>query len=242
MKIITNSECYIQVYDVEHLYNTESDMDFDLYSKMLENRKENYNLNEYVRVDDLRAIEYILANNNIVSFEELHSKSIMQLKRMQIIINAAIIDDCEKTREQNNNQNNIDEHKRRLTNYEYLLKQIKDMIRYKKRSKKQVKFPDAPNPTSTIVTNGDLKATMALNLDEVVIYNADGSRVNSDIDKDFCKTAYAILMRDRLLEEERENPECLNLQSRLSDNRKYCIVGEKKIPQMDLIKKLLLKD
>ena len=80
-------------------------------------------------------------------------------------------------------------------NREYLLKQLKEMVLFKKRMSK-LEYPNVPNPNYINVTNGELTACNSLNYDRVVVFNINGTPVSNEEDVEFCKVAYQLLMHD----------------------------------------------
>ena len=185
MKIISNNECYIQKDDLDYLINNN-----EIIPKEVFNFTDTL-YGDFIKIENESAKKYIL-DSSIPSFEELNSYNIKKLEHILFKIKLLVLDDYDgqKMSDEELAQVILEEKNRK-----YMLKQIIEMIKYKK-GKPSNYYPDIPNPNMLSVTNGCLIASNSINFGNVVIYNIDGSRVENTEDVEFCNIAYKLLMHD----------------------------------------------
>ncbi len=188
MKIINDKDCYVQREDIEYIIdNSESvpsELFFELNMSILSD-------NDFIKIENPVAKRFIL-QSKIPSFDELNNYSISKLEEIIMKIKLSIFDSDDLTSEEIEDINAMILERR---NREYLLRQIKEMVAFKKRQSKLI-YPNIPNPSYITLTNGVLNAAHSMNYGKVLIYNLNGSLVSSEEDKEFCEVAYQLLMHD----------------------------------------------
>ncbi len=188
MKIISNSECFVQKSDIEYIIDNEKNIPFEVYKEF--NRFEK---DEYIKIDNPKSLEFIL-KSNIPEFSELYNCDLSKLEKLVLKLKLEVLDTDTLSEDE---IKEIDEILREKRNREYILKQLKQIIDLKKH-KSQINYPSVPNPNTEIISNGTLNASVSLNPDEVVIYNIDGSKVENHEDNEFIEVAYKLLMKDEI--------------------------------------------
>ena len=189
MKIINNNDCYIQRDDIEYLVDNNRDIPNELF---LELNMSVFDDHDFIKIQNPIAKRYVL-QSNIPTFDELNEKSLDTLEDIIFKIKLAIFDsDDELTSKEIEEINEIIRERR---NREYWLKQIKEIVAFKKRVSK-LEYPNIPNPNMCPLSDGKYNATISLNSDKVIIYNLNGSEVKEGEDLEFCETAYKLLMHD----------------------------------------------
>ena len=183
MKIISNKECYVQRDDIEYLIendrNIPSELFFELSMSII-------NDNDFVKIQNPIALQYIL-QSNIPSFEELNALDKSKLDEMLFKLKMCIFDCCDESEEEN-----LDEIIRERRNLEYIIKQLKEIIAYKKGTSK-LNYPNIPNPNSQSIEIDNYIANKSLNMDTIVIYDIDGKELSATEDIEMCKMAYKVL-------------------------------------------------
>lgn len=188
MKIINNNECYVQREDIEYILdnsnNVPSELFFELNMSIIGDR-------DFIKIENPVSLRFIL-QSQIPTFDELNSYSTNKLEEFIIKLKLSIFDsDDELTSEE---LKDIDKMILERRNREYLLRQLKEMVAFKKRTSK-LTYPNIPNPNYSCVTNGILNAYNSMNPDKIVVYSIDGGSVSEE-DMAFCETAYQLLMHD----------------------------------------------
>ena len=186
MKIIDKNDCYVSKDDLFHLFDNDDCMPLSLQQSL---RDAIIFDKDYVKITEDRALEYVYTSN-IPSFENLAKLKISELKRqiMDITIEEMISDSYGESL-------SVKEIIRERRNMEYLIKQLKEMIAFKKKYS-SISYPDVPYPYMTGITNGYYNASISYNFNTVVIYNLDGSRVEDVDDIEFCKESFKLLTHD----------------------------------------------
>ncbi len=189
MKIISNSECYVQKQDIEFILDNNKDVPYEVVKEL-----EHFNNDEYKKIENKVSLEYIL-NSQIPCFNDLECVKLSKLETVLLKIKIELLDseelDSEKLKE-------IDEIIKERKNREYIIKQLKQIIDYKKHNNK-IKYPSIPNPNkNNFVSNGLTNAYESLNPNEIVLYNIDGSEVDINKEREFINIAYKILMHDEI--------------------------------------------
>ena len=218
MKIISNSECFVQKSDIEYIIENEKDIPFEVYKEL--NRFEK---DEYIKIDNPKSLEFIL-KSNIPEFSELYNLELSKLEQFVLKLKIEVLDSDDLSEDE---IKEIDEILKERKNREYILKQLKQIIDLKKKNP-QINYPNIPNPNIESISNGTLNASVSLNPDEVVIYNLDGSKVENSKDNEFINVAYKLLMKDEI-----KNIDEIDLTTDIYDN--YLVV--KKLESKILKKK-----
>lgn len=195
MQIIDKNDCYVSRDDLLHLFDNDELMPLSLQMGL---RDALVNDKDYVKIEEEKGLEYVFTSN-VPTFENLVKLKISELrmKMIGIIMEAALEDNHGESL-------SLNEIIRQRKNREYIIKQIKEMIAFKKRMPIRT-YPDIPYPYVTGITNGDYIASSSYNQDRVVIYNLDGSKVSEVEDVDFCTEAF------RLFTQENEGSEDLSM-------------------------------
>jgi hypothetical protein len=183
MQIIDKNDCYVSKDDLLYLFDNDECMPLSL---QIELRSALINNSDYVKVNDEIGLEYIY-NSSVPTFNDLSKLKIAELKRR---IHAIIIEDMIRDNEGENLP--LNEVIREKRNRQYMIKQLKEMIAFKKK-KPKVLYPDIPYPYLMGITNGNYNACSSYNLDRVIIYNIDGSIVSDVDDIEFCKSSFRLL-------------------------------------------------
>ncbi len=186
MKIIDKNDCYVSKEDLLYLFDQDECMPLSLQQGL---RDALVNDKDYIRVIEDKGLEYIYTSN-IPSFENLAKLKISELRKQ--IVNIILEDTL------NDNQGDslsLSEIIKERKNREYIIKQLKEMIAFKKR-KSQVIYPDVPYPYIPSIKNDEYISSISYNLDRVVIYNLDGSRVEKVDDVEFCNESFKLLSQD----------------------------------------------
>lgn len=223
MKIISNNECYIQGYDLEHLIYDDIQFPVNMYMDISKKRHQG-DLSKYYKVEDKSQIEYLMNNGIVADFYELASYNEKGLKRLLDFFKKELYDEVTKSEEYDSDSvgyliNNF----RKRRQFEYMISQIIEMIKLKKNIS-DVKYPDIPNPVDMPITNGELKACRSINPNNILIYRTDNNNLTNDIDYDFCKTAFDMLKLDYKYSLDED----LKVKfSEFSDDMKYYIMGYK---------------
>ena len=211
MKIISGNDCYVQRSDLEYLIDNTSKVSSDLYRE--------YKLSvlsdeDFIKIEN-PIVKKLIISSEIPSFDELNSLSINKLEELVFKIKIAIFDsfDDELTDDE---IKEIDEMIKERKNREYILKQLKEIIKYKQR-RSNLKYPDVPNNKYEYITDGVYNASISINFDKVLIYSADGSRITNPEDIEFCKVAYNLLMHDNILDS--------NINLEMIENNKYIVLN-----------------
>ena len=186
MKIIDKNDCYVSKDDLLHLFDNDECMPISLQQSL---RDALVNGKDYIKIDDYLAEEYIYSSN-IPSFDSLAKLSINELRKEILKI---IIDDTFNDYEEEGLS--LNELIRIKNNREYMLKQLKEMIAFKK-GKSEITYPDIPYPYLEQITSGDYTARLSYNPDRIIIYNINGQKVENVDDIKFCLSAYKSLTRD----------------------------------------------
>ena len=209
MKIISNKECYIQKCDLDYLVSNGVDVPNKVFNAF---RNQD---SDFVKIEDQESIDFIV-ESIIPSFEEINDLSYSKITRMMLKIKSDLesgFDSQEMTDEE------IKEALLEVMNLKYLLKQLTEIIRFRL-GLSSLKYPDVPNPNRGITSNGILNAAYSLNLDNILVYNIDGSKI-TDVDQDFCNIAYKLLMHDYI------DTENIDLNYEFAD--KYLILNSKSL-------------
>lgn len=189
MKIINNNECYVQRDDIEYLVDNNRDVPNELFLELNMSILDDH---DFIRIKNPVAKRYIL-QSDIPSFDELNSMSLNRLEDFIFKIKISIFDsDDELTSKELEEINEIIRERR---NREYILNQLKEIVAFKKRMSK-LEYPNIPNPNIPSISNGICNASPSLNYDKVVVYNLNGSEINSKEDLEFCEVACKLLMHD----------------------------------------------
>ena len=186
MQIIDKNDCYVSRDDLIHLYDNDECMPLSLQLGL---RDAIINEKDFVKIEEEKGLEYIYTSN-IPSFDNLVKLKISELRRQifDIVLEEALKD--------NHGENlSLDEIIREKRNREYMIRQLKEMIAFKKKCSK-LQYPDIPYPYITGVTNGCYNASLSYNFDSVIIYNLDGSKVTDVSDIDFCEESFKLLTHD----------------------------------------------
>ena len=211
MKIISGNDCYVQRSDLEYLIDNTSKVSSDLYR---EYKMSVLSDEDFIKIEN-PIVKKLIINSEIPSFDELNSLSINKLEELVFKIKLAIFDsfDDELTDDE---IKEIDEMVKERKNREYILKQLKEIIKYKQR-RSNLKYPDVPNNKYESITDGVYNASVSINFDKVLIYSADGSRITNPEDIEFCKVAYNLLMHDNILDS--------NVNLEMVENNKYIVLN-----------------
>lgn len=234
MKIISNNECYIQGYDLEHLIYDDTQFPVNMYMDISKKRHQR-DLSKYYKVEDKSQIEYLMNNGIVADFNELAVYDETGLKKLIEFFKKELYYETTKSDEYDSDTvSYMIETFRKRRQLEYMISQVMQMLKLKK-SISDIEYPDVPNPIDKPISNGILKACRSINPDNILIYSADGTKLTSDIDYDFCEIAFDMLKLDY--------KECLDEDlkvkiSRFSDDMKYYIIGYK---TKEIIKKPTLR-
>lgn len=189
MKVINNEDCYVQRDDLEYIIDNNKDVPNELFSEL---NMSILDENDFIKIKNPVAKRYIL-QSNIPTFDELNSLSLSKLEDIIFKIKLSIFDSEDELTSKELEE--INEIIRERRNREYLLKQLKEIVAFKKRNSKLI-YPNIPNPNMPGVSNGIYNACPSLNYDKVVIYNLNGNEINEQEDIEFCEIAYKMLMHD----------------------------------------------
>jgi hypothetical protein len=186
MQIIDRNDCYVSKDDLMHLFDNDERMPLSLQLGLKDALVNN---KDYVKITEDKGLEYIYTSD-IPTFESMAKLKISALrKRLVSVVLEGMMNDYEGT---SLTLNEIIKEKR---NREYIIKQIKEMIAFKKRMSTMV-YPDIPYPYITSITDGEFVASPSYNLDRIVIYNLDGSKVEDIEDVEFCNESFKLLTHD----------------------------------------------
>ena len=191
MKIIQDKDCYVQRDDIDYLISNNEKIPSELFFELNMNV---LNDSDFIKIENKIAKRFIL-QSDIPSFDELNSYDLNILDEMLFKLRLSIFDSDEYEDEE---INAIVSERRKL---EYLIRQIKEIIAFKKNISKLV-YPNIPNPNFTSLSNDNLIASMSMNLGNVLIYNPNGTSVDREDDPAFCEIAYQMLMHDLDINEE----------------------------------------
>ncbi len=192
MKIISGNDCYVQKRDLEYLIDNNQYNTIEIYN---EYKQSVFNDSDFIKINNYKVKECII-NSDIPSFDELSSISINKLEELIFKIKLDIFDD-DLTEEE---ISDINELLRIRRNREYLLNQLKEIVKYKK-GISTLKYPSVPNNNYESITDGTYNASISINYNEVLIYSNSGSKISNPDDIEFCKVAYNLLMHDIQSEE-----------------------------------------
>lgn len=209
MQIINKKDCYVSKDDLIHLYDQDETMPLSLQLGL---RDALVNDKDYIKITEDKGLEYIYTSD-IPSFENLRKLKIKELRNK---INQIILDDM--LNDNKGRDLSLEEILLEKKNREYMIRQLKEMIAFKKRISK-IKYPNIPLPNEIQISNGLLNAALSYNLNSIVIYNLNGSKVENINDIEFCKNAFKQLVQ-------KENDD-LNLEMKYEDN--YLVVKNKPI-------------
>ena len=189
MQIIDKNDYYVSRDDLLHLFDNDEYMPLSLQLGL---RDAIINDKDYIKIEEDRGLEYIYTSN-IPSFDSLVKLKISDLRmRMARITMEALLED-------NKGESlSLNEIIREKKNREYLIKQLKEMIAFKKR-RPLYTYPDVPYPYVTGITDGELVASQSYNPDRVVIYNLDGSKLTDTDDIEFCTQSFRLFSREEEL-------------------------------------------
>ncbi len=223
MKIISNNECYIQGYDLEHLIYDDTQFPVSMYMDISKKRHQR-DLSKYYKIEDKSQIEYLMNNGIVADYNELASYSETGLKKLIDFFKRELYYETTKSDEFNSDTvSYLIETFRKRRQLEYMISQVREMLKLKQHTS-DIVYPDVPNPVETPISNGTLKACRSIVPGNVLIYNADNSGLTGDIDYDFCKIAFDMLKLDY-----KENiDEDIKVKfSKFRDDMKYYIMGYK---------------
>ena len=80
MKIISNGELYVRKNDIEYLSQYDENFPLELAIDHLLNEQEN----KYIRITDLKQIEYLLAQKDVLDFNLLAHKKPADIKILML--------------------------------------------------------------------------------------------------------------------------------------------------------------
>ena len=186
MQIIDRNDCYVSKDDLMHLFDNDECMPLSLQLGL---RDALINDKDYVKISEEKGIEY-LYQSNVPSFESLAKLKISDLRKR--IANIVIEDFIKDNKGESLPLNEIIKERK---NREYIISQLKEMIAFKKRMS-SLTYPDVPYPYITSITDGEHIASVSYNLDRVVVYNIDGSKVENMDDVEFCNESFKLLTQD----------------------------------------------
>ena len=167
MKIISNRECYVQKDDLVYLI----DNDYNVPSEIIYNLTRAVNdESDFVKIEDDISIEYILGSD-VPSFDDLNSLRIEEIQTRIDRLRSSFFDGWIDSNEETSREEliNMIQDKR---NKEYLLKQLMEILAYKKRIS-TLKYPDVPYGGMVTFTDGVLNASLSINQDKVLIYKSN---------------------------------------------------------------------
>ena len=81
MKIISNNDCYIQGYDLEHLIYNDTQFPVSMYID-ISKRRHYGDLSKYYKIEDKAQIEYLMNNGLVADFSELSMYNETGLKKL----------------------------------------------------------------------------------------------------------------------------------------------------------------
>lgn len=229
MKIISNNECYIQGYDLEHLIYNDSQFPVEMYMDMSNGKGHLSDLGKFYKVTDKSQIEYLINNGIVADFEELERYNETGLKKLITFFKNELYDEyakCDSSVESSASFAIDTFQKRRQI--EYMIFQIKEMLKLKNNTS-DIEFPNIPNPCELPLVNGDIKVSKSIIPNVVLAYNKDNKPLTDDIDYKFCDLAFEILNSDysELCDyEEREKFK------EFSSDMKYYIMGYKTLDKV----------
>lgn len=188
MKIINDKDCYVQREDIEYIIDNSksvpSELLFELNMSILGEK-------DFIKIENPIAKRFIL-KSPIPSFDELSSYSISKLEEMIMKIKLSIFDSDDLIDEEIDDINAIILERR---NREYLLRQIKEILSFKRKTTKLI-YPNIPNPNYISLTDGDLVASHSLNFGKILVYSTNGNIVDGENNREFLDVAYQLLMHD----------------------------------------------
>lgn len=223
MKIISNNECYIQGYDLEHLIYDDTQFPVSMYMDISKKRHQR-DLSKYYKVEDKDQIEYLINNGLIVDYTELASYDESGLKKLIKFFKKELYYESTKSEDYDlETASYIIETFRKRRQLEYMISQVIEMLKLKQHTS-DIIYPNVPNPIELPITNGVLKASHSIVPDNVLIYSSNNSKLTSDIDYDFCKIAFEMLKPD--YKDDIEEDVKVTFSS-FSDDMKYYIMGYK---------------
>ena len=223
MKIISNNDCYIQGYDLEHLIYNDTQFPVSMYID-ISKRRHHGDLSKYYKIEDKAQIEYLMNNGLVADFSELSMYNETGLKKLIDFFKKELYYESTKDEEYDSNTvSNLINTFRKRRQLEYMIFQIREMLKLK-RNISNIEYPNVPNPCEMPITNGILKACRSIIPGNVLIYNEDNSSLGADIDYDFCETAFDMLKLDY----KNSLDEDIKVEfSKFSDDMKYYIMGYK---------------
>lgn len=212
MLIINNSEYFINKQDIKWLIYMNYDLSTNLYIKLCEML--NTMKGNYIKIRDEEVLQYIFRNNTINLFEDYYNMTIFELNSLVVKLQSEILDlNCE------DDIKILSKYRKEKKYKQYLLREITEIIeRKKKLSNKEL--PNIIDVTFKPIIKGNLCATRALDYKKVLIYDVNGRRIYN-MDEDFCKVAYKIIML-----ESSDAPYSGEVSCKLSDDNKYIIVEQ----------------
>lgn len=224
MKIISNNECYIQGYDLEHLIYNDSQFPVEMYMDMSNGKGHLSSLEKFYKVTDKSQIEYLMNNGIVADFEELERYNETGLKKLITFFKKELYDEYAKSDSDIELSASfaIDTFQKRRQ-IEYMIFQIKEMIKLKNNNP-DIEFPNVPNPCELPLVNGDIKVCKSIVPNIVLAYNKDNKPLTNDIDYKFCDFAFEILNGDYMECCDNEEMEEFN---EFSSDMKYYIKGYK---------------
>lgn len=234
MKIISNNECYIQGYDLEHLIYDDTQFPVNMYMD-ISKKGHQRDLSKYYKITDKEQIEYLMNNGIVADFSELAAYNETGLKKLIDFFKKELYYETTKGEDYNSNTvSYIIDTFRKRRQLEYMISQVIQMLKLKKNIS-DIEYPDVPNPIDKPISNGILKACRSINPNNILVYNADNSDLTSDIDYGFCETAFDLLKLDYKYDLDED----IKVEfSEFSNDMKYYVMGYK---TKEIIKKTNLR-
>ena len=222
MKIISNGELYVRKNDIEYLSQYDENFPLELAIDHLLNEQEN----KYIRITDLKQIEYLLAQKDVLDFNLLAHKKPADIKILMLKLKMEMFDESDKEEGMTPEEfraSQIEARKNRAR-IQYLISQLKESLAYKKGLNKDI-YPDIPNPLYTGITNGEITSGISIKHGNIVFYKENGEEITrEDIDNEFYNHAVNIVKRDIRKPNENDETELVEVQS---DNKKYLVLESK---------------